>query len=64
MNALPDDTPVISPVVELAVAIPVALLAHVPPATPSVSVITLPSHTVLGPLIGPGASLTDMVEVA
>jgi hypothetical protein len=59
--ALPADTPVTTPVV-LMVATAVLLLAHVPPLVAWVSVMLLPTHTLSGPLMGPGVPATLMVS--
>lgn len=55
--------PVISPVVASAVAIAVLLLVHVPPVTPSLSVMILPWHTLELPIMAVGVGLTEKVVV-
>ena len=58
MAAVPALVPVTTPVVEFTVAIPVALLLHVPPAVASVSVIVWPAQTTVGPDMATGKELT------
>ena len=62
--AVPADTPVTSPLL-FTVAIPVALLLHVPPAVASENCVVLPEHTVCVPVIAAttGAALTVTVLV-
>ena len=63
MVAVPEVTPVTTPVEEPIVATPGALLDHEPPPVLLVSVMVEPGHTVVGPTIGPAAdiTLTDVV---
>jgi hypothetical protein len=42
----------------------VLLLDHVPPVVASANVIVPPAQTVLAPVMGAGAALTDMMRVA
>ena len=55
--------PVTTPVDSPTVAIPVALLLHVPPPVPSVSVVVNPEHTVRVPLIAVGNGFTVTMAV-
>ena len=55
---VPAATPVTTPVVPPTVAVPVDELDHVPPETPSVRVMLEPGHTVVGPLIAVGVTIT------
>ena len=59
----PPDTPVTTPVVEPIVAIAVLLLLHVPPADVFVSVVVLPTQTLVTPPIaaGNGSIVTKVV---
>ena len=52
------DPPVTRPLVELIVAVPVALLTHVPPAGISLNDVVKPAHTVSEPVMVPGNELT------
>jgi hypothetical protein len=62
--AVPAVTPVIRPVVACTLATAAALLAHVPPDKPVVSVaLVWPTHTWLSPEIVPPAVLTDTAFV-
>ena len=68
MLVVPAATPVTIPVVEPMVAVPVALLLHVPPVVALVSVIELPAHTpkavdVLIIAVGTGFTVTTPVVV-
>ena len=49
---MPDEIPVIKPEAAFMVAIPVALLDHVPPPIASESGVEPPTHSVDGPVIG------------
>ena len=60
---MPADLPVTIPVVISTVAIPVALLLHVPPAIASVNCVVSPGHTVNVPVITPGNGLTVTTAV-
>ena len=51
----PDELPIVSKV---------AVVLHVPPATPSPSVMAEPAHTEAGPVIAVGVVFTVMVIVA
>ena len=64
MFTTPATTPVIKPVEELAVAVAVLLLDHVPPVRALLSVIDCPPHTTSGPVLLPGVGFTVMVRVA
>jgi hypothetical protein len=62
--AVPPDTPVISPVVTFAIATVVLLLLHVPPNIALLSVIVVPWHTVVVPVIGAtGFTVTVVVAI-
>ena len=61
MVAVPPDNPCATPVEELIVATPVALLLHVPPDTPSLNVIGVPVQNEDVPDIDPGALSTVIV---
>ena len=61
---VPVATGVTSPLVLLIVALDVALLVHVPPATPSVKIVVPPMHTVVVSDIGEGDALTVYVTDA
>lgn len=52
------------PLDEPTVAKAVLTLDHVPPGSPSASVVVLPTHTVAVPVIGAGAATTLTVRVA
>ena len=60
---MPEATPVTTPDPELTVAIPVALLDHVPPETLLVRVVVWPKQALNVPLIVPRA-FTDTTVVA
>lgn len=64
MVAIPAVTPVTIPVDDPTVAIPGALLVHVPPVTPSLSVVARPMHTCVTPVIAVGTVFTVTVAVA
>jgi hypothetical protein len=55
-------TVAIEPVGET-VAIPTALLLHVPPAVKLITLVVNPWHTLAGPIITPGTGKTFNVEV-
>ena len=57
MVEVPTATPVTIPVVDPTVAVPVALLLHVP-VLASVNVVVNPTHTDRVPLITPGNGFT------
>lgn len=60
--AVPLEIPVTSPLEELTLAIPDALLIHVPPGAASVKVTVAPWHNVDGPDMGDnGSTTTDAV---
>lgn len=61
--AVPGATPVTIPVVRPTVAIDVFTLVHVPPAIASLSVVDVPMHTFVPPLIVAGAVVTNIVVV-
>ena len=63
MVDVPADTPVITPVKELAVAIPVLPLAHVPPPA-SLKAVDKPAQTAAIPVIDEGNGLTVTFKVA
>ena len=58
MVAVPAVMPVTIPVEGFMVAMVVSLLVHVPPLTDSASVVTLPAHTDVVPVIAAGPLLT------
>ena len=60
--AVPAATPLTTPVVEPMVAIPVLLLLHVPPDVMSLSVVELPTQTLVVPVMGAGDELTNMLN--
>lgn len=53
--------PVTTPDVEFTLAVPVALLVHVPPVGEELSVVVAPAHTADAPDIAAGAATTVMV---
>ena len=61
---VPGDTPNTPPFSEPIVAIPVRLLLHVPPLSPSLNVVDNPEHTVLPPVIVGGVGLICIVVEA
>ena len=61
--AVPADTPVTIPVAKPTVAMPVALLLHVPPAVASDNVMTEPTQTLVGPDIGDTGLEDDHVRI-
>ena len=61
---MPDNTPVIIPVEEPAVAIPVLPLVHVPPLVASLKVVVKPAQTAAVPVIDDGNGLTVTTTVA
>ena len=64
MVQVPDATPVRIPVVAPILAIPGALLLHVPPGTASVSVEVAPTHKDVIPVIaGVGLTVTVNTDV-
>lgn len=52
IKTIPLDMPVITPVLIPMVAMPGVVLVHVPPGVASVSVAELPTHIMVGPVIG------------
>ena len=56
-SATPDTTPVVLPMVAVAVVV----LIQVPPATASLNVMVAPTHTALGPVIAAGMVYTAIV---
>jgi hypothetical protein len=64
MVAVPAETPVNSPVAVLMVAIAGVLVLQVPPATTSVYTTGVPEQVVDGPIMGPGAVMTETSLVA
>ena len=64
--AEPTATPVTIPPEGVTVATPVLLLLHVPPVTPSLSVINEPRQTLLAPVMVPAVApgLTVIVAVS
>lgn len=60
---MPPVTPSTSPVSEPTVATAVLLLLQLPPVIEFTSVIVAPLHTVVGPVIGPGARFTVTTAV-
>lgn len=58
MVAVPAPAPETMPDEEPTVATPVALLLHVPPVGLQLSVVVDPSHTVVVPVMDPGAVVT------
>jgi hypothetical protein len=62
--AVPPDIPHTTPVVEPIVAMVTSLLDHVPPPVRFTSVVQLPSHTRVGPvvLLGIGFTVMSFVE--
>jgi hypothetical protein len=63
MIAVPAETPVTTPVVEVTTATPVVLLLQVPPETVLVSVVRAPTHTEAVPDMTEGAALTVTMAV-
>ena len=61
--AFPGVPPVITPVVNMILAVPGALLLHEPPAVASVSVLLRPEHTFNDPMIVAGKGLTVTTSV-
>ncbi len=61
--AVPVATPVTIPEDDPTVAMPVALLLHVPPGTELPNGLVNPTHTLILPVITPGDGLTDTVVV-
>ena len=61
---MPEDIPLTTPVAGITVATAGSPLVHVPPMVASSSVTVSPTHTCVGPLIGPGAAITVTVVVA
>jgi hypothetical protein len=59
---VPLDTPITRPA-ELTVAMPVALLLHVPPIGLLIRFVVLPSHTSCVPVITAGSAFTFIVAV-
>ena len=64
MSAVPDDTPVTTPVAPTTVATPVDPLDHVPPVVPSVNVIVDPTQNAVEAGIVDGVVLTVTIAVA
>jgi hypothetical protein len=63
MVVVPGAMPVIMPLREPIVALPGALLLHIPPPAPSASIAVRPAHTVPGPDIAVVPVVTFMVAV-
>jgi hypothetical protein len=57
------DTPLTSPVVTPTVAMPMALLVHVPPAGVQFRVVVPPTHTLAAPVTTPGNAYTVTIVV-
>ena len=64
MIAFPAVPPVITPVVNIILAVAVALLLHEPPAVASVSVLLRPEHTFSEPMMVAGNGFTVTTSVA
>ena len=64
MSAVPDDTPVTTPVAPTTVATPVDPLDHVPPVVPSVNVIVDPTQNAVEAGIVDGVVLTVTIAEA
>ena len=64
MSAVPDDTPVTTPVAPTTVATLVVPLVHVPPVVPSVNVIVAPAQNAVEAGIVDGVVLTVTTAVA
>jgi hypothetical protein len=62
MSAVPGALPVMIPVAEPTLAIPVLLLVQLPPP-PAVKVIVCPTHTLVAPTVIVGSGLIVMVTV-
>ena len=58
MFVAPNDRPVTTPDVTPTTAMPVFLLAHVPPASMSLSKVEVPRHMVVTPEMGSGVGFT------
>jgi len=63
MRAVPEDTPVTTPVLLTTVATPVLPLDHVPPVVPSVNVIVEPAQNEVDVEIAAGVVLTVTIVV-
>ena len=63
ISLVPPDMPVITPVVEPTVAMPVLLLVHVPPPVASLSNVVRLTHTTSIPCIADGSGFTVTVVV-
>ena len=64
MSAVPDDTPVTTPVAPATVATAVDPLVHVPPVVPSVNVIVDPTQNAAEAGMADGVVLTVTIAVA
>lgn len=64
MVAVPDDTPVTTPLTEPTRAIAVLLLLHKPPLVASLSVVDAPTHMLVMPVMAAGNGLTVMLRNA
>lgn len=64
ITMVPEAIPLTTPVPGTTDATEGLLLVQIPPMVGSVSVILSPTHTCVGPLIGPGAAITVTVVVA
>ena len=63
MSAVPDDTPVTTPVAPTTVATLVVPLVHVPPVVPSVKVMVVPAQNAAAPDTAVGKLLTVTIVV-
>lgn len=63
MVTLPPDMPVTTPVVEPTVAMAVLPEVHVPPGAVLLSVIVMPAHTLVLPVMPGGAGVTVTIAV-
>jgi len=61
---VPADTPVTIPVVDPTVATPILPLLHTPPPDTLLSVVVLPEHSVIVPVIDEGVLITLTTRVA
>ena len=61
---MPGPVPVTTPVAVTTVAVPGALLVHVPPGAESLSAVVAPAQTYFMPLIAEGARFTMTDAVA
>jgi hypothetical protein len=62
--AVPTFTPLTTPVPEPTLAITTLLLLQVPPVSASLSVVVLPIHTCIVPVIADGSEVTVIVFIA